>query len=507
MTKRILSVLLAAILALIAAVSAVAASVGAATSRKVPAVAAPAGGVTTLATSSSNAASGSTTEGRSVDPSMAIYQQGVNDFNAGNYDRALQELKAADAAGNMKAGRYISVIYLMKAAEAGDLTSQIALGDQYASGTILPYDAAKAKEWYGKAIAQDHQKQDGTMLAAGANLGMGELLLSEGDSAAAQGYLTRAASTGDSHVKEEANRVLKVTAVSPQDLLLQYQKASDSELQRMLEEDVPKFKQETYKDPKTGKSITYNLYLPDNYDASKKYPMVVFIADASCVSSNPKKSLTQGRGALVWADAKWQKDHPCIVLVPTYTETIIDDNKGKSEITDYVDMTKDLINKVSRDHAVDPHRIYGTGQSMGCMTNMVLMARYPDLYAACMFVDGQWDAETLKTLAGQKFVYFAAAGDEKASTGMKELEAKFNQLGTPYSEATWDATWSDAQKTSAAKKLFAKGTGANMITWKRGTVVPLGADTSTMGAGEHMFSFDEAYKCTAVMEWMFKQSK
>lgn len=438
---------------------------------------------------------------------MAIYQQGVNDFNAGSYDKSLAELKAADAAGNMKAGRYISMIYLMKAAEAGDLTSQIALGDAYASGTILPYDAAKAKEWYGKAIAQDHQKQDGTMLAAGANLGMGKLLLSEGDLVAASTYLTRAASTGDAQVKEEASRLLQRANPSAQDALLQVQKSTDSELQRMLKEVVPKFKQETYTDAKTGKSITYNLFLPDDYDTSKKYPMVVFIADASCVSNSPKRSLTQGRGGLVWADTSWQKKHPCIVLVPTYTETIIDDNRGKAVITDYVDMTKDLIDKVSRDHAVDTHRIYGTGQSMGCMTNMILMARYPDLYAACMFVDGQWDAETLKTLAGQKFVYFAAAGDEKASQGMKELKAKFQSMCTTYSEATWDATWSNSRKSAAAKKLFGQGNAANMITWKKGTVVPYGADTSALGAGEHMFSFDEAYKCTAVMEWVFAQKK
>lgn len=434
---------------------------------------------------------------------QALYQKGLSDFNAGNYTAAQSELKAADAAGNMKAGRYLSVLSLMKAAEKGDLTSQIALGDAYASGTILPYDSTKAKEWYGKAIAQDHQKEDGTMLAAGANLGMGRLLLSEGDAAAAETYLAKAASTGDSHVQEEAKTLMQKGNLSSQDALLQYQKSSDAELQRMLKEDVSKFKQATYKDTKTGKSITYNICLPENYDSSKKYPMVVFIADASCVSNYPKKSLTQGRGALVWADAKWQKNHPCIVLVPTYNTTIIDDNNGKAGITDYVDMTKDLIDSVSKIYSVDTHRIYGTGQSMGCMTNMVLMARYPKLYAACIFVDGQWDAETLKTLAGQKFVYFAAGKDGKAYKGMQELKAEFKKLGTPYSEAEWDAMWSDAQKTAAAKKLFRKGNGANMIKWKENSVVPFGASVGS----EHMFSFDQAYKCTAVMEWMFAQKK
>lgn len=28
---------------------------------------------------------------------------------------------------------------------------------------------------------------------------------------------------------------------------------------------------------------------------------------------------------------------------------------------------------------------------MGCMTTLILASEYPDLYAACMFVDGQWD--------------------------------------------------------------------------------------------------------------------
>lgn len=28
---------------------------------------------------------------------------------------------------------------------------------------------------------------------------------------------------------------------------------------------------------------------------------------------------------------------------------------------------------------------------MGCMTTLILASEYPDLYAAYMFVDGQWD--------------------------------------------------------------------------------------------------------------------
>ena len=168
-----------------------------------------------------------------------------------------------------------------------------------------------------------------------------------------------------------------------------------------------KFRQVEYTDSETGLSVTYNLYLPDNYDESKKYPTVVFIADSSVANGNSEASLTQGLGALVWASNEWQSVNETIVINPTYPETILDDRNGYST-TEYVELTKRLIDDASTKYAVDTNRIYGTGQSMGCMTTLILASEYPDLYAACMFVDGQWDVSALKNLEKLKFVYFAA---------------------------------------------------------------------------------------------------
>ena len=102
-----------------------------------------------------------------------------------------------------------------------------------------------------------------------------------------------------------------------------------------------KFTQETYADASTGLSVTYNLFLPEGYDKSASYPMVVFIADSSCAKGNATQSLTQGLGALVWATDEWQAANPTIVCVPTYPETILDDHNGYST-TEYVELTKRL---------------------------------------------------------------------------------------------------------------------------------------------------------------------
>lgn len=275
-----------------------------------------------------------------------------------------------------------------------------------------------------------------------------------------------------------------------------------------------KFEQKTYADADSGLSISYDLYLPEGYDASASYPMVVFIADSSCVGSDATKSLTQGRGALVWASSTWQTEHPCIVAVPTYPETILDDHSGYTT-TEYVELTKRFIDFMSGEYAVDASRIYGTGQSMGCMTTLILAANNPDLYSACMFVDGQWDINALSGLETQKFVYFAAEDDTNAWNGMQELMESFKTNTVSYKYAQWNGTWSQSELTNAANELFTADDSRYFISWATGTIEAKssgmgGKGGSSGGANStayHMASFDYAYYCNAVMEWLFTQTK
>ena len=299
------------------------------------------------------------------------------------------------------------------------------------------------------------------------------------------------------------------------------------------------FQQLEYADAQSGLSVTYNLFLPEGYDTSKTYPMVVFIADSSCAGASADKSLTQGRGGLVWATADWQKVYPTIVLVPTYPETILDDRSGYTT-TEYVELTARLIRAVASEYAVDSKRIFGTGQSMGCMTSLILAAEYPDLYAACMFVDGQWDVSTLSGLEQRSFTYFAAEDDQSAWTGMQEVMALFDKDGVAYSYTQWDGNWTPDQLSEAAEKLYANGKQANFISWATGTIDASTASMGGMGGGPsgeggstggpsggmggtdgasadggaaggmasvgyHMASFDYAYNCVAVEEWLIQQ--
>lgn len=265
------------------------------------------------------------------------------------------------------------------------------------------------------------------------------------------------------------------------------------------------FEQYEYTDAETGETLPYNLYLPEDYDPSQSYPLVLYIADSSLVGQDVTAPLSQ-YGALIWASEDQQAEQESIVLVPEYPEVIIDDH-GSYTTTDYVEMTARLVESISSEYSVDPDRVYGTGQSMGCMTVMALAAAHPELFAAELFVSGQWDITQLQGLEDENFFYIAAGGDENASGGQEDVKAMLDEAGVAYNSATWDATWTDQELADAADELLAAGDSINFATFTAGTVLEASGSTgSDAMSSEHMASFQPAYEISALRTWLLSQT-
>ncbi len=276
-------------------------------------------------------------------------------------------------------------------------------------------------------------------------------------------------------------------------------KSGDAELAALLEETQEKFSQIDYVDEETGKSFSYNLFVPEE-EEDAACPLVLFITDSSVVGRDTEAALTQGYGALVWASAEDQAKHPCFVVAPMYPENILE---GEDGVTDYVPATLNLLEELEETYSIDTDRLYITGQSMGCMTALYLNGTYPDLFAASLYVDGQWGTGILSPLEDQSFIYFAAQGDDKAFSGMENVMAMFDADGVPYSETVLNAKDSGDTITAGIKELIGEGNNANFVSWEQGSVLPEGTE-SAMGS-EHMYSFDHAYKIDAVRDWLFEQ--
>ncbi|MCM1076055.1 MAG: alpha/beta hydrolase-fold protein [Bacteroides sp.] len=276
-------------------------------------------------------------------------------------------------------------------------------------------------------------------------------------------------------------------------------KSGDATLQGMIKDLVPKFKQLEYKDAASGKTMMYNLFTPKNADKGTKYPLVLFIADASTPGGDVTTPLTQGYGGLVWATDEWQSKNPCYVLVPQFSGVAVND---AYEHTDEVDIAMRLLKSVAADNNVDSNRLYTTGQSMGGMISMYYNVAYPDVFAASIFVDSHWDTSTFKELAKHKFVYFIAGDKGKAFADMEPLENAAREDGVQYTFASWSAKLPEARQSELAATMLEKGAPVNIFQFEAGTVLPADGKGS-----EHMYSFDYAYKIKSVREWLFKQKK
>lgn len=277
-------------------------------------------------------------------------------------------------------------------------------------------------------------------------------------------------------------------------------RASNAPLQALIAETLPHFSQHTYTDPKSGHTLHYNLFVPEGYTPQERYPLVLFIADASTTGGEVTRDLTQGFGGLIWASKAEQDKHPSFVLVPHYNEQAVDDTFATSAD---VPLTIDLVRHLLQTYSIDTSRVYKTGQSRGGMMSMHYGITDPDLFAASLYVGCQWDTSRMASFAQQKFTYIVGAGDEKAPKGMEALRQVLLEQGAKIAEGRWSARLPGSEQNRLAQEVYAQGSNCNYIIFDAGTVLPEGMSARM----EHMMSFDYAYRIEAVRDWLFAQRK
>ena len=280
------------------------------------------------------------------------------------------------------------------------------------------------------------------------------------------------------------------------------QAETDETVQAAFEEASDKFIQEIYVDEETGTKLEYSLYIPETAGSEatgdKSYPLLMFIPESSASGLSAADIVSRYYGAVVWATQEDQEKHPAYIFVPAFSETVVDDNWNTS---DQIETAVRAIESLIGEYNIDTDRIYTTGQSMGCMTSLYLNSKYPDLFAASLYVSGQWDISVLKGMEEQTFFYIVSAGDSKASGGQAEVTAMFDEDGVSYTSGEWNCKDEDQNEKAAA--LIAEDLPANMVLFE----AAYADDSGNEQALGHMQSFNYAYKISAVRDWLFEQTK
>jgi predicted peptidase len=265
---------------------------------------------------------------------------------------------------------------------------------------------------------------------------------------------------------------------------------------------VDDFKQFEYRDPTNGIILRYNLFVPRNYDEDKSYPLVTFIHDAGATSTEARMTLVQGLGAVVWASPSEQAKHECFVLAPQYSTQIVND---RSEASEYLDITVDLIKSIAAQYSIDRNRLYATGQSGGCMMFIAANIKYPDLFAASLLVAGQWDPAKVSPLAKAHLWIVVSEGDRKAFPGMNAITAALEKEGARVSRATWSGQASAQEFASAVGAMIAEERNVKYTVLAKGSVVPEGLPDD--GGNNHVHTWRIAYAIEGLRDWLFTQGR
>lgn len=170
-------------------------------------------------------------------------------------------------------------------------------------------------------------------------------------------------------------------------------------------EHVARYEARVYEDA-TGGRLSYRLFRPESYDASRRYPLVVYLHGAGGRGADNLKQLTGGNAwaTHLFSSPEVQQRHPSFVLVPQINPRAVSDGWGgfvgrppagteflSEPAEEPIDRLIGLIDSLGAEFSLDSQRIYVTGQSMGGYGTWAVITRYPDRFAAAVPICGGGD--------------------------------------------------------------------------------------------------------------------
>lgn len=214
-------------------------------------------------------------------------------------------------------------------------------------------------------------------------------------------------------------------------------------------------------------TLPYRILYPDNYDKSKKYPLILFLHGSGERGNDNEKQLVHG--ARLFLSESNRKAFPAIVVIPQCPEgaswVSIDVDRSVQPaklIFDYntaaqwpLTAANELVKRIVNEEAVDKSRVYVSGLSLGGMGTFESVYRYPDLYAAALPICGGGDVKSYDNRVKKTaFWIFHGDADQAVDVGLsREMVAKLKSLKaeTKYSEYpgvahnSWDNAFAEPE--------------------------------------------------------------
>jgi predicted peptidase len=190
----------------------------------------------------------------------------------------------------------------------------------------------------------------------------------------------------------------------------------------------------SYRSP-SGEAMQYRLFVPPGYDASRKYPIVLWLHGAAGRGSDNFSQLSGGNfaGSHVWTTQENQAKYHAFVLGPQ-----VDAAKGWARPHTNtppvsIRLALEILDTVERKYSIDRAREYVVGQSMGGEGVWAALSIAPTRFAAAIALCGYGDAYMVPRIASVPVWIFQGEEDpvEPASRARTWVAALCQVGGAP----------------------------------------------------------------------------
>lgn len=187
-----------------------------------------------------------------------------------------------------------------------------------------------------------------------------------------------------------------------------------------------------------GEFLAYRLFIPGNYRASRKYPLMLTLHGAGERGDDNASQLRHGFNAM-WAEDRFQDPHPFFVVAPQCPAdgqwvdvpwSVGSYDADKSALSEPLKAVVAILDSLAGEFNLDAGRIYVSGISMGGYATWHLAMKYPDRFAAIIPVCGAADPGKAASLSDLPIWTFHAEDDGTVPVqGTREMVAALQAAG------------------------------------------------------------------------------
>ncbi len=214
-----------------------------------------------------------------------------------------------------------------------------------------------------------------------------------------------------------------------------------------------------------GTVIPYRYYIPEDYDETRAYPVVLSMHGNGSRGSDNEKQLTYFSMNL--NTEVFQSSYDAIIIAPQCptSSNWVDMSStpgssaflSRTSMSAYLNAAKELLDNIMSNYSTDRDRVYAIGTSNGGMAIWELMYRFPDLFAATIPVAGALDSASAAGYAKKLgktaiWTFHGTADATCAVAGTRGLYKALSAAGknVTYTEvkgSTHNNIWYDAAST------------------------------------------------------------